>query len=160
MAKENKKEGNKRENDKKQVKANKKEDKSLKDKLNRSKEYLDKGNDDKKSDNSISFNFSMKMDKDGLRGDGSFLPPKNMSEGDKKNMAKLIQKSIQDANMFMTRAQNEMMREHRDEQREDRRFEHPLDIFDMLNDRMFEDRNYNERNSRRRHNIKRFGFGV
>ena len=128
MAKENKK-----------VKADKKEGKSLKDKLNKSKEYLNKDNDNKKSDDSISFSFSMKMDKDGLKGDGSFLPPKNMSEGDRETMAKLIQKSIQDANMFMTQAQNEMMKERRDEQREDRRFEHSFNIFDMFNDRIFRD---------------------
>lgn len=127
---------------KKEKKIERKENKSLKEKLDKSKEYLDKSIDDKKSDDSISFNFSIKVDKDGFSGDGSCIPPKNMNEEDKADMARLIQKSIQDANMFMTQAQNEMKKEQREEQRSehrDRRFEHSFNMFDIFNNRMFRD---------------------
>lgn len=109
---------------KKKIKKEKMNNKSLKEKLTMSKEYLDKSSKGK-DDNSISFNFSIKMDKDGIRGGGSFIPPKEMTEEDKENMACLIQKGMQDVNMFMTRAQNEMRKSQRT-------FEHPFNPLNIL----------------------------
>lgn len=56
---------------------------------------------EKASDKEISFNFSMKMDNEGLKGEGSFNPSEELSEEQKEIFENLIKDSIQNMKMFM-----------------------------------------------------------
>ena len=54
------------------------------------------------NDKGISFNFSMKMDNEGLKGNGSFNPSEELSEEQKEILENLIKNSIQNMKMFMS----------------------------------------------------------
>ena len=54
------------------------------------------------SDKSISFNFSIKIDEEGVNGNVSCTPPKDISEEDKETIEKLIKNSIERMGMFMS----------------------------------------------------------
>lgn len=115
--------------------------KENKKKVKKENKTVDKKENSEK-DNSISFNFSMKMNKDGMNGNISCNPPKEMSEEDKASMERLMKQSIQTANMFMANARNEMMREQKNTEK--------MILPNLFDDIMRRERNYRKYN--------RFGF--
>lgn len=156
MAKKENKKENKKVDKKIDKKANKKVDKRV------DKKTKEAVKAKPSSDNGISFNFSMKIDEEGISGNATINPPKDMSEEDKKTLEMLITDGLEKARRMAMSQQRQpnMMRlmagqvGRMNPNRGLRRVNPKIEFHDLLN--VFEDRGIDIKEFERMHPGLRF----